>query len=344
MSALWVKAFGVISILSGLSQSAPQAAYAIQHRFHLSGDEGWDFLASDPGSGRLFISHGSQTQVMDERSGALLGAIPDTKGVHGIALAAEFGKGYISCGKDTSLIVFDLKTLATLRKVKSTGNNPDAILYDPFSKRIFAFNGKSNSATVLDPASDSVVATIPLGGKPEVAVTDGKGRLFLNLEDKGLLAVLDAKAGKVVATWPLAPGEEPSGLAIDAGSGRLFSVCANKLMIVLDGATGKRLATVPIGSGVDGVAYDAAEKRIFASNGEGTLTIVQASDKDEYRVLQTLPTQKGARTITVDPKTHHVFLPTADFGPAPAPTPEHPKSRPPVIPNTFVVLDIAPST
>ena len=194
------------------------------------------------------------------------------------------------------------------------------------------------------PSSDSVVATIALGGKPEVAVTDGKGRLYLNLEDKGLLAVLDTKTGKEVATWPLAPGEEPSGLAMDAESGRLFSVCANKLMIVLDAATGKRLATVPIGSGVDGVAYDAASKRVFASNGEGTLTIVQASNGDPYRVLQTLATQKGARTIALDSKTHHVFLPTAEFGPAPAPTPEHPKSRPPVKPNTFVVLDIAPAT
>ncbi len=339
---VWMRAAaGILALLSGSPQAAPQAAYAVQHCFHLAGDEGWDYLVADPATGRLFVTHGSQTQVMDERSGALLGAIPDTKGAHGIALAAEFGKGYISSGKDTCLTVFDLKTLATLKKVRSTGIIPDAILFDPFSKRIFAFNGKSGDATVLDPASDSVIATIALGGKPEVAVTDGKGRLYLNLEDKSLLAVLDAKTGKILATWPLAPGEEPSGLAMDAASGRLFSVCANKLMIVLDAATGKRIATVPIGSGVDGVVYDDAEKRIYASNGEGTLTIVQALDHDQYGVLQTLPTQKGARTIALDARTHHVFLPTAEFGPAPAPAPGHPRSRPPVKPDTFVVLDVA---
>ncbi len=339
---VWMTA-GLVPLLSALSGAAPKPAYTIQSKFHLPGDERWDFLTTDPASGRVFVSHGNQTQVMDERTGALLGAIPDTKGVHGIALAPEFGKGYISDGKDTAITVFDLKSLATLRKVRTTGINPDAILFDAFSKRVFAFNGKSDNATVLDAATDSVVATSALGGKPEVAVSDGKGRVYLNLEDAGKLAVLDAKTAKVIQTWPLAPGEEPSGLDMDVESGRLFSVCANKMMIVLDAATGRRVATVPIGSGTDGVAYDPALKRIYASNEEGTLTIVQQTDKDHYSILQTLPTQKGAKTIALDAKTHHLFLSAAGFGPAPAATPENPKARPPVVPNSFVVLDISPA-
>ncbi|MBW8886206.1 MAG: YncE family protein [Fibrobacteres bacterium] len=330
--------------MSTLSGAAPGPAYTIANKFHLPGDGRWDFLAADPASGRVFVSHGDQTQVMDERTGALLGAVPDTKGVHGIALAPELGKGYISGGKDTAITVFDLKSLATLRKVKATGINPDAILFDPASKRVFAFNGKTKNATVLDAVTDSVVATLALNGKPEVAVADGKGRIFLNLEDAGKLAVLDAKSAKVLETWSLAPGEEPSGLAMDTAAGRLFSVCSNKMMIVLDAATGRRVATVPIGTGVDGVAYDPDSKRIFASNGEGTLTIVQAADKDHYSVLQTLPTQKGARTIALDPKTHHLFLSTAGFGPAPAATPDNPKARPPLLPDSFVIFDIAPAT
>jgi len=334
----------LIPLLSTLSGAAPRPAYTIANKFHLPGDERWDFLAADPASGRVFVSHGDQTQVMDERTGALLGAVPDTKGVHGIALAPELGKGYISGGKDTAITVFDLKSLAPLRKIRSTGINPDAILFDSSSKRVFAFNGKTNNATVLDAVTDSVVATIALSGKPEVAVADGKGRIFLNLEDAGKLAVLDAKAAKVVETWSLAPGEEPSGLAMDVEAGRLFSVCSNKMMVVLDVSTGRRVAMVPIGTGVDGVAYDPISKRIFASNGEGTLTIIQETDKDHFSVLQTLPTQKGARTIALDSKSHHLFLPTAGFGPAPAATPDNPKSRPPLIPNSFVILDIAPAT
>ncbi|MDB5047174.1 MAG: hypothetical protein JWO30_245 [Fibrobacteres bacterium] len=318
--------------------------YKIANRFHLPGDDRWDFLEADPAAGRVFISHGTQTQVMDEKTGKLVGTIPDTKGVHGIAIAETLGKGYISNGKDTSVTVFDLKTLATLGKVRVTGINPDAILYDPFSRHIFTFNGKSGNATVIDPATDKVVATIDLGGKPEVGAADGKGNIYLNLEDKSAVAIIDAKTNKVSKTWPMAPGESPSGLAMDPATRRLFSVCENKLLVVMDAATGKVVATVPIGEGVDGVAFDPASKRIFASNGEGSLTVVQQKDMDHYAVLETLPTQKGAKTITLDPKTHHIFLSTAEFGPAPAPSADNPKARPPVKQNTFTVLDIAPST
>jgi YVTN family beta-propeller protein len=324
--------------------AATPGQYKIANRFHLPGDDRWDYLAADPATGRVFVSHGMQTQVMDEKTGKLIGTIPDTKGVHGIAFVGNLGKGYISNGKDTSVTVFDLKSLATLGKVKVTGGNPDAIIYDPFSRHIFTFNGKSDNATVIDPATDKVVATIDVGGKPEEGASDGKGNIYLNIEDKSAIAVLDAKTNKVVKTWPIAPGESPSGLALDEATGRLFSVCENKIMVIADAATGKVVASVPIGEGVDGVAFDPASKRIFASNGQGDLTVVQQKDKDHYTVLETLPTQKGARTIALDPKTHHIFLSTSEFGPAPAPSADNPKARPPVKPNSFTVLDIAPST
>lgn len=335
MVAAWVG--GAFAGSPGISQ------YKIVNRFHLPGDERWDFLAAEPSTGRVFISHGTETQVMDEKDGKLLGTIPDTKGVHGIAFATEAGKGYISNGKDTSVTVFDLKTLATLGKTRVTGINPDAILYDPFSKHILTFNGKTANATVIDPASDKVVQTISLPGKPEVAVSDGKGMIYVNIEDKSEIAVIDVKSNKVLKTWPLAPGEGPSGLAWDGENQCLFSVCENKLMIIIDAGSGKVVATAPIGEGADGAAFDSASKRAFSSNGQGSLTVVNADGKD-YSVLETLATQKGAKTIAIDSKTHHIFLSTAEFGPTPAASADNPKPRPSVKPNTFVVLDIAPST
>lgn len=335
-SFLALFACGTLAV-SALASSKFQVA----HKFHLPGDERWDFLAVDEALGRVFASHGNVVQVADEKTGKLLGAISNLKGVHGIAFAPDVNKGYISDGKDTSVVIFDLKTLATLGKVKTTGNNPDAILYDPFSRRVIAFNGKSSNATVIDPATDRVAATIALDGKPEVAVSDGNGMIYVNLEDKNKVAAIDAKTMKVTRSWPLAPGESPSGLAIDTRLHRLFSVCENKLMVVTDVTNGKVIATVPIGAGVDGVGFDPSSRRAFSSNGEGTVTVVQESDGNAFQVLETVPTQKGAKTITVDTLTHHVFLSTAEFGPAPAPTPENPKARPPVKPDTFVILDLA---
>ncbi len=332
----------LLLVFAAVAAHAAPSRYKIANRFHLPGEDRWDYLKADADGGRVFVSHGTQTQVMDEKSGRLLGTIPDTKGVHGIALAGKRRKGYLSNGKDTSVTVFDLKTLATLGKIKVTGGNPDAILYDDFSGQVFTFNGKSGNATVIDPAADTVIATIELGGKPEEGAGDGKGHIYLNLEDKNAIAVIDAGTRKITRTFSMAPGEGPSGIAMDTEGNRLFSVCENKLLIVLDPASGKVVATVPIGAGVDGVVFDPGLKRIYASNGEGTLTVVQERDKDHFAVLETFPTQKGARTIALDPHTHHLFLSTAEFGPAPVPSAENPKGRPPVKPNSFTVLDVAP--
>lgn len=325
-------------------QAAAPSKYVIAHKFPIAGNDGWDFILADETKGRLFVSHGTQVQVVDEKTGKLLGTVPDTKGVHGIAIVPDLNRGFTSNGKDTSVTVFDLETYATLGKIRTTGNNPDAILYDPFSRLVFTFNGKSSNATVIDPKTNSVIATIALEGKPEVPVSDGKGTLFVNLEDQNRVTTLDTKTKKVLGTFSIAPGESPSGMAIDLEDQRLFIVCENKLMIVADSKTHEVVALVPIGDKVDGVAFDPVLKRAYASNGEGTVTVVQETDKDHFKVLETVATQKGARTIALDAKTHHIFLPTAEFGAPPEPTTENPKPRPAIKPGTFVVIDVEPST
>jgi DNA-binding beta-propeller fold protein YncE len=227
-------------------------------------------------------------------------------------------------------------------KVKVTGNNPDAILYDPFSKKVLTFNGRSSNATVIDASSNQVVGTIDLPGKPEFSVSDGKGKVYVNIEDKSEVCLINMATMKVERTWPVAPGEEPSGLAIDIENHRLFSVCGNKLMIVLDADHGNVVAKVDIGDRVDGVSYDPEFKRIYSSNGDGTLTVVSEESKDSYKVVENFPTQKGARTITLNKKTHRIYLPTAEYETAPAATKENPRPRPAVKANTFTILEIEP--
>lgn len=321
---------------------AEASQYRIANRFHLDGDGGWDLLAVDEASGRVFISHSSMVQVLNPATGKV-DTIPDTKGVHGIALAPDLNKGFTSDGKDSTVTIFDLKTLAVLTRVLVTGQNPDAILYDDFSQRVFAFNGKSNNATVIDAKTDSVVGTVALPGRPELAVSDGKGTVYANIEDSSWVAALDPKTLKVLHTWPIAPGQEPSGLAMDRKTNRLFIACSNKLMVVLDPGKGKVVTSLPIGDKVDGSAFDSATKRAYTSNGDGTLTVVQEYGKNKFEVVETVVTQKGARTLAVDSKTHHIYLPTAEFGPAPDPTPEHPKPRPAIKPGSFTLLDVEPA-
>jgi DNA-binding beta-propeller fold protein YncE len=275
--------------------------------------------------------------VFNVKERKVVGVIPDTKGVHGIALARELGKGFVSNGRDSSVTVFDMKSLATIKKIRVTGQNPDAILYDPFTKRVFTWNGRSANATVIDAASEKVIGTIPLSGKPEFSVSDGKGRVFVNIEDKSLVCLINPKTMTIEKTWPVAPGEEPSGLAMDRVENRLFIVCANKLMIILDAESGKMIGKVEIGDRVDGVAYDPALKRIYSSNGEGTMTIIQEENKNSFRILENFPTQPGARTITLDPKTHRLYLPVAEYQPS---SPENPRARPAIRPGTFTVLEI----
>jgi YVTN family beta-propeller protein len=326
-----------------LNAQMKSQAYKVVNRFHIEGDGGWDYLCVDEPSGRIFISHGMVVNVINEKDGKLLGTIQDTRGVHGIAIASDLNKAFISNGMDSSVTVVDLKTLAFLSKINVTGHNPDAILYDPYSHRVFAYNGRSSNATVIDGSTNKVVATIKLDGKPEFSVTDGNGKVYVNIEDKSEIQCINPVTLKVEQTWSIAPGEEPSGLALDNINHRLFAVCGNQMMVIVDALSGKVIKSVPTGNGTDGAAFDPLLKRAYSSNGEGTLTIVQELSPDDYQVLGNFPTQQGARTITIDKKTHHLFLSTAEYGPVPERTADNPRQRPPVKPGTFTLLDIAPA-
>ena len=270
----------------------------------------------------------------------LIAIVKDLKGMHGIALVKELDMGYISNGKDNSVTVIDLETYEFVKNIKITEKNPDAILYDSFSHKVFTFNGGSSDVTVLDVNKLSVVGTIQLPGKPEFAVTDKKGKVFVNIEDKNSICVIDVNTLKVEKTWSIAPGKSPSGLAIDIENHRLFSVCDNKLMVMVDAETGKVVSTIKIGKNVDGVAFDPVLKRIYTSNGEGTMTVIQQKNADSYSVLENFPTQKGARTIAINSKTHKIYLPTAEYNPAPKPSNENPKPRAIIKPGSFKVLEV----
>jgi DNA-binding beta-propeller fold protein YncE len=339
-------AAGLAAVL-GLALAYPaQAAaqYRIVQTLQLPGEGGWDYLTFESGGERLFIAHGARVDVIDTRSMAGAGQISDTPGVHGIALAADLGRGYITAGGSGTVVVFDLKTLARLKDIKVTGENPDAVVYDAPTRRVFSFNGRGRNATVIDAVSNEVIGTIALGAKPEFARSDGRGRVYVNLEDRNSIAVIDARALKVLAVWPITGCQEPSGLAIDTAAQRLFPVCANHLMAVVDARSGRVISSAAIGEGPDAAGYDAAEHRAFASCGEGVLNVVGVSRSGSAEPLQTLPTERGARTMTLDERSHRVFLVTADFGPPPAPSAEHPHPRPGILPGTFRLLVIAPGS
>jgi DNA-binding beta-propeller fold protein YncE len=333
-------AFTCTSFSSALAQTS---SYRISDKIHVEGDGGWDYLTADVLTGRLFVSHGTIVQVIDTKTKKVIGTISDTKGVHGIAIASELQKGFISSGRDSSVTIFDLKSLATIEKVYVTGKNPDAILYDSFTDRVFVFNGRTSNSTVIDAKKNKVIETIPLEGKPEFSVSDGTGKVYVNIEDKNEIGVINASTMKVEKYWSIKPGDGPSGLAIDNINHRLFSVCDNKLMIVVDATSGKIITTLPIGERVDGCGYDPGLARAYSSNGDGTLTVVQEVTDNNFKVLENVPTQKGARTIAVDAKTHHIYLPTAEYGATPDATTDNPHPRPSINPGTFVVLDVAPT-
>jgi YVTN family beta-propeller protein len=330
--------FALVLAVSSVSAQAP--AYKVAKKFELGGDGGWDYLTVDNASRRIFVSRATRVMVVDADSGKLLAEIPDTPGVHGIAIANDLGRGFISAGRANSVTIFDLKTLALISKV-DVGQNPDSILYEPTTHRVFTFNGRSNDATVLDAATGAVAGTIPLGGKPEFSVHDDKGTIYVNIEDKSEIAAINAKTMKETARWSIAPGVEPSGLAIDRKKGRLFSVCNNKLMVISDAAAGKVLATVPIGAGTDGAGFDPDSGFAFSSNGDGTLTVVSEVSPGKFDAVQNAETQQRARTMTVDPKTHAIYLPAAKFGAAPAATAENPRPRPAMEPGSFVLLVVS---
>ncbi len=323
------------------AQSA-KPEYKVVNKIHLPGETWWDYPSIDASTGRLFVSRGTMVQVVDVRDGKLVGTIPNTEGVHGIAIAEELNKGFTSDGADSSVTVFNLKTLKVITKIPVTGIGPDAILYDPFTHRVFTCNGGTSNSTVIDARTDKVIGTIELSGRPEFAATDGQGRIYINIEDKSLIDEINPKTMKIENVWPIAPGEHPSGLAIDPMNHVLFSVCHNKLMVVMNALDGKVITTLPIDERVDGAAYDPVLQRAYSSNGEGTLTIVQREGKDSYKVLEVLPTQIGARTIALDTKTHRLYLPTAEFNPRPEPTAANPHPRPTMKENSFVVLEVAP--
>lgn len=329
----------VILLVSIGAACAQVSGYKIIDSVKLGGEGGWDYLNADPVTGMLFVSRGTHVQVMDMEKRTLAADIPNTNGVHGIALAHEFGKGYISDGRDTAVTVFDLKTFKTVKVIKIKGLNPDAIIYDDASKRVFTFNGRSSDATAIDAASDSIVGTVPLDGKPEFAQADGKGNIYVNIEDKSTIAAFNARTLKVLKTWSIAPGEEASGLAIDRNHHRLYSVAGNKKMIVSDYEAGKVVADIPIGEGPDAAAYDPGTHFVFSSNGrDGTLTVVLEEERDTYTVLENVKTRQSARTMALDPKTHRIYLSAAEFGKAPEPTKDNPRPRPPMIPGSFTIL------
>jgi DNA-binding beta-propeller fold protein YncE len=341
LALLWLACLAPLAAVQA-QEGAPH--YHITQQLKLPGDEGWDYLAFEQGGHRLFVSHGTRVLVVDTEKLAVIGEIADTPGVHGIALAPELGRGYISAGRANMVVVFDLKTLARLKEIKTTGDNPDCILYDPATQRVFTFNGHGRNATAIDARTDEVIGTIPLDAKPEFAASDGNGHIYVNLEDKSSLAEIDPRKLTVTAVWPIAGCESPSGLSLDAARERLFSGCENKVMAVVDGRSGRTLRTEPIGGGVDATAFDPGTRLAFASCGEGVLSAVRESRSGQPQGVESVPTQLGARTMAIDLKTHRVYEVTADFGPRPPASAEHPHPRPAMLPGTFRLLVLEPST
>lgn len=331
----------LLASLSLLVASAALAAagpgYKVVNTYKIGGEGGWDYLIADAAARHLYISRATHVIVLDLDSGKTVGDITDTPGVHGIALAPELGRGFVSNGREGTVSIFDLKTLATISKVK-VGDNPDAILYDPATQRVFTFNGRSQDATAIDAAKGTVLGTIKLDGKPEFAVSDGKGGVFVNIEDKSELTAIDPNKLEVKTKWPLAPCESPSGLSMDRKNRRLFVGCDNKMMAVVNADTGKVLATPAIGDGVDATTFDDETGLAFASCGEGVLTVVREDSADQFSVAENVPTQPGARTLALDSRTHNVFVVTAKFGPPPAATTDNPHPRRSIVPDSFVVL------
>jgi len=329
----------VLSLFAGLVHGAGTGDYAVQNQFLLGGPGGWDYLTVDSRAKRLFISRSDHVMVVDTRDGALIATIPDTQGVHGIALAPGLGKGFTSNGRADTVTVFDLLSLKVTGTIDVGGQNPDAILFDSASRKLYTFNGRSQDISVIDPQKSVVIAKIPVGGKPEFAATDGAGRIFFNIEDKSQIGVIDSSSDKSIATWPLTNCEQPTGLAIDIKHHRLFSVCGNGVLAVTDTKSGMHVAEVPIGKGPDAAAFDVKRGLIFSSNGvDGTLTIIHEDDPQHYSVVATVPTQKSARTMALDTATHRIYLVAAEFGVLPAPTEDQPHPRPSVLDGTFKVL------
>ena len=335
---------GAALILSGamaLQNATAGDVYKFLNEIPIVGEGGWDILTVDSAAKRLYLSHATKVVVVDVEKNAVAGEITDTPGVHGFIPVPEIGRGFSTNGRENQSSVVDLATLKTISKIE-TGDGPDAFAYDAKHSEVYIFNHKGNSATVIDAKNTKVVATIQLGGAPEFGVSDdGAGRVYVNLEDKNEVAVIDAAKHEVIARWSLAPGTEPTGIALDATHHRLFSTCHNKMMEMLDTASGKVVASVPIGAGVDGCAFDDATQLAFASCGEGTTTIAK-EEGDKLILVQTLKTERSARTMALDPKTHRIYLPSAQFEAPVTPSPGTSPTRPKMVPNTMKLLVYGP--
>jgi DNA-binding beta-propeller fold protein YncE len=337
---MWiVLAFAVVlagSVMTlGKANPAGPSGYQVVKTVPLPGDGFWDYVGADSDARRIYVSHGTKVLVLDADSFAVIGEIPDTQGVHGIALASELGRGFTSNGRAGTSTIFDLKTQKVLGSV-NTGKNPDAIAYEPVTKRVFTFNGGSNDATAFGAADGTVAGTIPLQGRPEFAAADRTGKIFVNIESTSELVEIDAQALKVLQRWPLSPCESPSGLSMDRKNRRLFVGCENKMMAVVNADTGKVIATPAIGQGVDATAFDPGTGFALSSNGEGTLTVVNENGPDDFAVLENVPTKRSARTMGLDLKTHNVVLPAADFLP-----PKQGERRGEMKPGSFVLVVVS---
>jgi YVTN family beta-propeller protein len=310
--ALFMAVLVLAITLAGIS-TASAAEFAITKKISIPGQGSWDYLSVDEAARRLYVSHGTQVEVIDVDSGNIVGTIPNTLGVHGIAIAPELGRGFVSNGQSSTVTIFDLKTLKPIADVP-TGKKPDAIIFDPATSRVFAFNGASNSATAIDAASGKVAGTVDLGGGPEYATADGNGFVYNNLEDESLVLKIDSRKLTVDQRWPTAPCASPSSMAIDRANRRLFIGCRSKVMAVMNADTGQVITTLPIGDHVDATAFDPATKLIFNSNGDGTITVIRQEGPDQYSVAETVKTLPKAKTMALDPKTHRLFLSTAESG------------------------------
>jgi YVTN family beta-propeller protein len=340
ISILRLVSLAVLPLILFSASGRAQSNYHVVDRWAIGGEGGWDYLLADGPAHRLYATHNARVEVIDTSTGKAIGAVTGLKSTHGVALDPDGKTGYISDGAGNAVVVFDRSSFAVLATIPA-GTNPDGIVYEPVTKTVWAFNGRSQNVTIVDTATRSVTATVPVPGKPEFPVADGKGNVYVNVEDKNEIARFDAKTHTQLAVWPLTGCDSPSGLAFDPAGRRLFSVCDGGKMVVTNADTGKVLALPAIGDGPDAAAYDEQHKLAFSSNGQsGNLTVVDAS-KPEYPVLQTLTTERGARTMAFDPVSGRIYLATAKFGPAPAPTPEHPRTRPSILPGSFMILVVA---
>lgn len=328
-----VLAFTLGSAASLLAQPSP--SYRTTHTYTLGGDGGWDYIVPDPPNHRLFIGRQNRVMVVDEDSGKLLGEITGIQGAHGTALAPATGHGFATSGNDQSVVMFDLKTFKALGRI-AAAEDADAIIYDGPSNRVFTFNGDAHSSTVIDPRAGTPITNMPLGGKPEYGASAGDGKVYANLTDTSEVVEIDAKTATAARRWSTAPCKQPVSMAIDTAHHRLFSGCRSGVMAVSDYQAGKVVATVPIGAGVDGAGFDAASGDAFASNADGTLTVIHQDTPDQYHVAQTLQTPEGSRNMGLDPANQRVYIVSAKFGPAPAGG----RRRGPVLPGSFTLMVI----